>query len=104
MVWFRRLLAALALSSYAGDLVSALPPEPAPLGNWPRAGHNLSNIFAGYPSVLLARQEDQEGQQGQDDDKIELRILPLGASIMSGVGSPENSGSVLACLHWRTRR
>ena len=52
------------------------------------AGLNGSHPFTGYPDVhaLVPRQ-----------DRAELRILPLGASIMSGVGSPEHSGYVKTC-------
>lgn len=43
-------------------------------------------------SILNARQEEGGNEGGADGDKVELRILPLGGSIMSGAGSPEHSG------------
>lgn len=91
MGWLHRLVAALAALSHAGDLAAAMPSQrlsdQPPIDDSPVPGQNYTNPFANYPPILNARQEE-----GGDDDKVELRILPLGASIMSGVGSPEHSG------------
>lgn len=84
MAWPRRLCAALAVASYLGGLATALPWEQVPSADGLLTTKNDSNPFGDFPPVVKARQED----------KIELRILPLGASIMSGVGSPEHSGFV----------
>ena len=52
--------------------------------------NGTGNPFEGYPEVLKARQ----------NAKVDLRILPIGASIMEGVGSTYHSGYVLSrCLY-----
>lgn len=75
MAWLRRLCAALAVAS-AGPLATALPWEQPPQDDY---AADASHPFADFPPVVKARQND--------DEKVELRILPLGASIMSGVGA-----------------
>ncbi|MBE3049388.1 hypothetical protein IMZ48_44195 [Candidatus Bathyarchaeota archaeon] len=83
MAWLRRPVAALAAFSYAANLASALPSEQR-ADNWLFQGHNISDPFTEYTPVITARQDAE--------DKVELRILPLGASIMSGAGSSDGSG------------
>lgn len=96
MGWLHRSVAALAALSYAGNFSAAMPSQrlsdQPPIDDSPIAGQNHTDPFANYPPILNARQEDGGDQEGGDGDKVELRILPLGASIMSGVGSPEHSG------------
>lgn len=48
---------------------------------------NGTHPFSDYPPIL-----EDGGLKSRQSDKIELRILPLGASIMSGVGSSKGSG------------
>lgn len=79
MAWLRRLCAALAVAS-AGP-ATALPWEQPPQDDY---FLNDSHPFADFPPVVKARRNG--------NDKPELRILPLGASIMSGVGS-SNEGA-----------
>ena len=85
MAWLNRLIAGLAALSGGKHLIAAFP-----RGNLPQledditVDSNIPHPFADYPPVIKARQ-----QNGPD-----LRILPLGASIMSGVGSLEHSGLV----------
>ena len=80
MHFFPRLsLASLVVLSSHAATSAALPTDSATYY------YNGSHPFAEYPPVpaLVGRQ-----------DRVALRIMPLGASIMSGVGSPEHSGSV----------
>ena len=72
----------LAVAFYGSKPAAALP-----LDDDFFAGLNASHPFTKFADVhpVFPRQ-----------DKVELRILPLGASIMSGVGSPEHSGYVQA--------
>lgn len=89
MAWLRRLCAALALTSSTGWFATALPWEQPPFDDYYPS--NSSDPFAEFPPVVKARQ----------DEKTELRILPLGASIMSGQGSTEGSGLVSSGLGLR---
>lgn len=82
MPWLNGLVAGLTVLSGARHLAAALS-QP---GDNLAVSLNDSDPFADYPPVIKARQQDD----------LDLRILPLGASIMSGVGSPEHSGLV----HW----
>lgn len=80
MAWHRRVLAALAaLSSLGGVFAASL--------TWSESATGSDSVhpFAEFPTVVKPRQENGPN----------LRILPLGASIMSGVGSPEHSGFVI---------
>ncbi|SPN96486.1 uncharacterized protein DNG_00014 [Cephalotrichum gorgonifer] len=82
MAWLGRLMAAFAvLTCGSTPMATALPP-----GHWIPgnvvAGNDSAHPFVDFPGVIKARQ----------DDGLQLRILPLGASIMSGQGSPEHSG------------
>lgn len=73
-------LATLGLAALCGSqLATALPLDEL------YTSFNASHPFASYSHT--------RGIQPRQN-KVELRILPLGASIMSGVGSPEHSGFV----------
>ncbi len=82
MAWLRCFVAALAVSPYTGALALALPVDYMPGDDLPVPGFNQSEIFADYPSLPIAPRQD----------KVELRILSLGASIMTGALSTEGSG------------
>lgn len=87
MAHLNRLIVGLAALSAAEHVVSASAPEILPLpGHDVVVDSEIPHPFAEYPSVIKPRQEDGPT----------LRIMPLGASIMSGVGSPEHSGLVHA--------
>lgn len=74
----KNIIGALAGATlWGGQLATALPLDEL------YTTFNASHPFVGY-SHTRAVQPRQ--------NKVELRILPLGASIMSGVGSPEHSG------------
>lgn len=86
MVWLNRLIAGLTVLSGAEHVAAAFPRGTEQPGGDVAVDFGIPHPFSDYPPVIKARQEDGP----------ELRILPLGASIMSGVGSPEHSGSVQA--------
>lgn len=82
MVQLGRLVAGvIALSGATGVVATCKPGETTKLDDASDA-----NLFKDYPSIVKARSAD-----GPD-----LRILSLGASIMSGQGSPQHSGLVLS--------
>jgi hypothetical protein len=64
---------------------AAVPSEFLGSDNGPEAIHDP---FADFPPILKARQ----------NDKVDLRILPLGASIMEGQGSTYHSGYAFSKL------
>lgn len=81
MVHVRHIAAGVAaLSGVRGVVATCEPGETTKQDD--AVGSDDSDLFDDYPAVEKA------------DDGPDLRILPLGASIMSGVGSPEHSGFV----------
>jgi hypothetical protein len=86
MVVLRRLVAALAASSCLGHGVSAfLTPTEPDLDVFEFEADYVTDPFTDYPPTLKSRQ-----------DRVALRILPLGASIMEGDGSSHHSGYVIS--------
>ncbi|OBT86293.1 hypothetical protein VE02_05585 [Pseudogymnoascus sp. 03VT05] len=86
MVGLRQLLATVvAVWSCRYPGVIAYPYDTLP-GDDPLP-FNATHPFNDYPPIL-----EDGGLEARQSEKMELRILPLGASIMSGVGSPEHSG------------
>jgi hypothetical protein len=85
MAWLTRLVAALAIAASSSRFVATALPQGYSDPDAFLAGNGSADPFTDFPAVLKTRQ----------NDKVQLRILPLGASIMSGQGSPEHSGYVL---------
>lgn len=78
-----RFLIALAyLAFFALRLASAMPPGVSSHYGAQLDGVNTTDLFADFPRVIKSRQNKD----------IELRILPLGASIMSGLGASDEAG------------
>lgn len=82
MVTLRGIVAALAAASSLGQCVLAVPARAKlDLDLHDIGAENITDPFTNYPAILRSRQSN-----------LELRILPLGASIMEGVGSTHHSG------------
>ena len=80
MIVLRRLLAALAVFALTENAATAFPAGDG-FGLDMAEADNSTGPFTDYPAVIKSRQ-----------NRVELRILPLGASIMEGVGSSQHSG------------
>lgn len=79
-------LAAVLLLSYILGLSSASPLQ--------AFDEEFDDIDLSYNSTDVETDIDFPGEKRQSEDKFELRILPLGASIMSGMGSEHKDGRV----------
>ena len=84
MAWLNKLLAVLAAVSCGNTPLTTAFPSSNSISDSVIVGNDSVDPFVDFPRVIKARQGGSDGPQ--------LRILPLGASIMSGQGSPEHSG------------
>lgn len=82
----RCLLTALAVVGHGVISALAYPTDPfnTDLAYINGQAENSTGPFTDYPAVVKSRQ-----------NRVELRILPLGASIMEGWGSSTSSGHVI---------